>query len=198
MLWNSKEDIFRLHSRPCVLSEMPCHSLKFQSSTSHSASNKLSYWRCPGGTLWFSTFVLPYDWFLTTFITWLYNITQSQGYKHSLYFVCTIYVFTPCNWKLDLRSTPYSAPSLRHLLSNPNYPKFNSNVLFPSFTYYERVQKILVHFRLSNFFFKDNISLGLLTGSETWSTIIKVGAWQRPGRHDAGGVESSTSSSEGH
>jgi hypothetical protein len=38
---------------------------------------------------------------------------------------------------------------------------------------------------------------GWLTGSEVQSIIIKVGAWQHPGRHGAGGVESSTSSSEG-
>jgi len=37
-----------------------------------------------------------------------------------------------------------------------------------------------------------------LTGSAVQSTIIKVGAWQHPGRHGAGGAESSTSSSEGH
>jgi hypothetical protein len=28
-----------------------------------------------------------------------------------------------------------------------------------------------------------------LTGSEVQSTIIKVGAWQHPGRHGAGGAE---------
>jgi hypothetical protein len=39
-----------------------------------------------------------------------------------------------------------------------------------------------------------NIYLGI-TGSEVQS-IIKVGAWHYPGRHDAGGAESSTSSSK--
>ena len=38
---------------------------------------------------------------------------------------------------------------------------------------------------------------GWLTGSEVQSSVIKVGAWQHPGRHGAGGAESSTSSSEG-
>jgi hypothetical protein len=38
---------------------------------------------------------------------------------------------------------------------------------------------------------------GWLTGSEVQSIIIKVGTWQHPGRHGAGGTESSTSSSEG-
>ena len=38
---------------------------------------------------------------------------------------------------------------------------------------------------------------GWLTGSEVQSIIIKAGTWQRPGRHGAGGDESSTSSSEG-
>jgi hypothetical protein len=38
---------------------------------------------------------------------------------------------------------------------------------------------------------------GWLTGSEVLSTIIKAGTWQHPGRHGAGGTESSTSSSEG-
>ena len=33
---------------------------------------------------------------------------------------------------------------------------------------------------------------GWLTGSEVQSSI-KAGAWQRPGNHDAGGAESSTS-----
>jgi hypothetical protein len=37
-----------------------------------------------------------------------------------------------------------------------------------------------------------------LTGLEVQSIIIKVGAWQHPGRNDAGEAESSTSSSEGH
>jgi hypothetical protein len=34
-------------------------------------------------------------------------------------------------------------------------------------------------------------------GSEFQFIIIKVGAWQHPGRHGAGGAESSTSSFEG-
>jgi len=36
-----------------------------------------------------------------------------------------------------------------------------------------------------------------LTGPEVQSIVIKAGAWQHPGRHGAGGAESSTSSSEG-
>jgi hypothetical protein len=38
---------------------------------------------------------------------------------------------------------------------------------------------------------------GWLTGSEVQSIIIKAEAWQCPGRHGAGGAESSTSSPEG-
>jgi hypothetical protein len=38
---------------------------------------------------------------------------------------------------------------------------------------------------------------GWLTDSEGQSIVIKVGAWQRPGRHGAGRVESSISLSEG-
>jgi hypothetical protein len=38
---------------------------------------------------------------------------------------------------------------------------------------------------------------GWLTGSEVSSIFIKAGARQCPGRHGAGGTESSTSSSEG-
>jgi hypothetical protein len=37
---------------------------------------------------------------------------------------------------------------------------------------------------------------GWLTGSEVQSIVIKVGTWQHPGRHGAGGAESSTSSSK--
>jgi hypothetical protein len=37
---------------------------------------------------------------------------------------------------------------------------------------------------------------GWLRSSEVQSIIIKVGAWQHPGRHGAGEAESSTSSSE--
>jgi hypothetical protein len=37
---------------------------------------------------------------------------------------------------------------------------------------------------------------GWLTGSEV-QCIIKAGAWQHPGRHGAGGAESSTVSSGG-
>jgi hypothetical protein len=36
-----------------------------------------------------------------------------------------------------------------------------------------------------------------LTGSEVQLIIIKAGAQQNPGRHGAGGAESSTSSSDG-
>ena len=38
---------------------------------------------------------------------------------------------------------------------------------------------------------------GWLTGSEIQSINIKAGTWQHLGRSDAGGAESSTSSSEG-
>jgi hypothetical protein len=38
---------------------------------------------------------------------------------------------------------------------------------------------------------------GWLSGSEVQSIIIKVGVWQHPGRHGAGGAENSTSLSEG-
>jgi hypothetical protein len=38
---------------------------------------------------------------------------------------------------------------------------------------------------------------GWLRVSEVQFIIIKVGAWQHPGSHGAGGAESSTSSSEG-
>lgn len=44
-LWNSKEDIFRLHSRLCVLPETSWCNLRFQSSAFHPVSHKLSYWR---------------------------------------------------------------------------------------------------------------------------------------------------------
>jgi hypothetical protein len=37
-----------------------------------------------------------------------------------------------------------------------------------------------------------------LTVTEVQFIIIKARAWQHPGRHGAGGAESSTSSSEGH
>jgi hypothetical protein len=39
---------------------------------------------------------------------------------------------------------------------------------------------------------------GWLTDSKVQSIIINLGAWQHAGRHDAGGAESSTYSSEGH
>ena len=38
---------------------------------------------------------------------------------------------------------------------------------------------------------------GWLTGSEAQCFVINVGAWQHPGRHGAGGAESSTSSPRG-
>jgi len=38
---------------------------------------------------------------------------------------------------------------------------------------------------------------GWLIGSEVQSIITKAGAWQHPGRHGAGGAESSASSFEG-
>ena len=38
---------------------------------------------------------------------------------------------------------------------------------------------------------------GWHTGSKVQPIIIKVGAWRHPGRHGAGGAESSASSSEG-
>jgi len=39
--------------------------------------------------------------------------------------------------------------------------------------------------------------LGLALSSEVQFIIIKAEAWQHPGRHDAGGAESSTFCSEG-
>jgi hypothetical protein len=44
---------------------------------------------------------------------------------------------------------------------------------------------------------KTTFNWGWLKGSEVQSIIIKVGAWQHPGRHGAGRAESSTSSSKG-
>jgi hypothetical protein len=44
---------------------------------------------------------------------------------------------------------------------------------------------------------KTTLNWGWLTGSEVQSIIIQVGAWQYPGRHGAGGAESSMSSSKG-
>jgi len=44
--------------------------------------------------------------------------------------------------------------------------------------------------------YKEQHSMGP-TGSEVQSIIIKVGTWQHPGRHGAGGAESSTSSCVG-
>jgi hypothetical protein len=38
---------------------------------------------------------------------------------------------------------------------------------------------------------------GWFAGSEVQSIIIKAGIWQHPGRHGAGGAESSTFSPEG-
>jgi hypothetical protein len=55
-------------------------------------------------------------------------------------------------------------------------------------------------FFLFFFFFsykKTTFNWGWLTSSEVQSIIIKVGAWQHPGRHGAGGAESSMSSSKG-
>jgi hypothetical protein len=43
--------------------------------------------------------------------------------------------------------------------------------------------------------FKDNIYF--VAGLQVQFIIIKVGAWQHPGRHGAGGAETSTSSSGG-
>jgi hypothetical protein len=44
---------------------------------------------------------------------------------------------------------------------------------------------------------KTTFNQGWITGSEIQSVIIKVGAWQHPGRHGAGEAKSSPSSSEG-
>ena len=44
---------------------------------------------------------------------------------------------------------------------------------------------------------RTTLNWGWLTDFEVQSIIIKVGTWQHPGRHGAGGAESSTSSSEG-
>lgn len=45
--------------------------------------------------------------------------------------------------------------------------------------------------------YKDNINWAWLIGSEVQLIIIKVGAWQHPGRHDARGAKRSTFCSEG-
>jgi len=44
---------------------------------------------------------------------------------------------------------------------------------------------------------RTTLNWGWLRGPEVQSIIIKVGAWQHPDRHGAGGTESSTSSSKG-
>jgi len=44
---------------------------------------------------------------------------------------------------------------------------------------------------------KTTFHWGWFTGSEVQFIIIKVGTWQHPGRHGAGGAENSTSFSEG-
>jgi hypothetical protein len=46
-------------------------------------------------------------------------------------------------------------------------------------------------------FTRTTFNWGWLTGSEIQSNIIKAGAQQHPGRHGAGGAESSTFSSVG-
>jgi hypothetical protein len=44
---------------------------------------------------------------------------------------------------------------------------------------------------------RTTLNWGWFTVSEVQSIIIKVGAWQYPGRYGTGRAESSTSSSEG-
>jgi len=44
---------------------------------------------------------------------------------------------------------------------------------------------------------RTTVNWGRLTGSEVQSIVIKAGTWQHPGRHGAGGAESSTSPPEG-
>jgi hypothetical protein len=44
---------------------------------------------------------------------------------------------------------------------------------------------------------KTTYNWGWFTGSEVQPITIKVGAWQYPGRHGAGGAENSISSSKG-
>jgi hypothetical protein len=46
-------------------------------------------------------------------------------------------------------------------------------------------------------FIRTTFNSGCFTGSEVQSIIIKVGKWQHPGSHCAGGAESSTSLSKG-
>jgi hypothetical protein len=50
------------------------------------------------------------------------------------------------------------------------------------------------HHDQSNFYKKQHL---IEAGLQVQATIIKAGAWQHPGRHGAGGVENSISSSEG-
>jgi hypothetical protein len=50
--------------------------------------------------------------------------------------------------------------------------------------------------RLQLTLIKTTFNWSWLTSSEVQFSIIKVGASQQPGRHGAGGAESSTSSSE--
>jgi hypothetical protein len=53
------------------------------------------------------------------------------------------------------------------------------------------------HHDQGNSYIGTTFNWGWLTGSKIQSIIIKVGTWQHPDRHGAGGAESSTSSSEG-
>jgi hypothetical protein len=105
---------------------------------------------------------------------------------------------------LDEKSKPKSHQSLNRkthqFLSFPIGPDeftwwdLKSHWGFPSLGFYccEQTPDTMTKTSL----IKDNIQLGQLTGSEVQLIIIKAGIWQHPGRHGAGGAESSTFSSE--
>jgi hypothetical protein len=63
---------------------------------------------------------------------------------------------------------------------------------------YDTIGVLLTDTMTKATFIRRTFNWGWFTSSEVQSIIIKVGAWQCPGRHGAGRAESSTSPSEGH
>lgn len=125
MPWNSKEEIFRLHSKSSGFSLRcltPAWSSTAQLPELHPKSWALKvFW---GYTL---------HMIVNNFFPSVCNIISSQGYKLSLYLIHTIYIFLLCILILDLRWTAHLAFFLGHLrdLANPTHRKLNSNMLFP-------------------------------------------------------------------
>jgi hypothetical protein len=109
--------------------------------------------------------------------------------KATLFFNILYYIFSSITFPMLPQKSPIPSP---HLPTHP-FPFFFG----PGVPLYWGIYSLHVQWAKATLI-RTTFNWDWLTGSEAQFIIIKAGACQHPGRHGAGGTESSISSSEGH